>query len=208
MKKIMSLCVAMLIVFSFFGCAASVDDVPNDDFDNGDVNNDKSNYTFVSLHADYPFYYNVEDITNAAANIYIGTVKSVTFEIIDMKTGKIDNSSKSQSSSRMLYTVYTVSVKTSLKGDNPSEIKIRRIGGLVGHKESEQFKKMQDSGLLSKYDGIPVISDIDSIELDVDGEYLFCTNRYGGDFDSVINLTQFAHSMDSNEAKLILKSSK
>ena len=173
-----------------------------------DKNNDNSmsDYTIVSYSADYPLYKNYYDIANAATNIYIGTVESITYEIIDMKTGKVDDSPKSQSSSRMLYTVYTISVKSSLKGENPSEIKICRIGGLVGYNEKQQYDKMLKSGLLNRYNGIPVVAVDEGVILDIGSEYLFCTKRSSSEFDFVINPTQFAHKTNSEEAELIVKS--
>ncbi len=218
MKKTISLCVMSLILL-LLGCTDLPDGTPsrelsyenvsdlNDESTNHtDVENGTSNYTFISLHADYPEYDNIESVSNAATNIYIGTVKDISYEIIDMKTGKVDNSAESQSSSRMLYTIYTVSVTTSLKGENPSEIKIRRIGGLIGCNETDQYEKMEKSGLLSKYNGIPIVDK--SVTLNVDDEYIFCTQRTGGDFDFVINLTQFAYKVNSYEAELLIENNK
>lgn len=221
MKKLISLCV-MSFVILLFGCTALPNDKPNSKLSNENssvannqstnhsgVGNNPSSYLFISVHVAYPVYDSVEEIANAATNIYIGTVKNISYEIVDMENEKIDNSPKSQSSSRMLYTIYTVSVKTSLKGDNSSEIKIGRIGGLVGYNEAEQYRKMKESGLLSKYNGIPMgsVTD-DSINLSIGGEYLFCTSRRGGDIDNVINLTQFAFAVDSDEAERLIALSK
>lgn len=59
-----------------------------------------------------------------------------------MKTGKTDNSPESLSTSRMLYTVYTISVSDSVKGDNPEEIRICTLGGIAGYNEEAQFSKL------------------------------------------------------------------
>ena len=165
--------------------------------------NDEEDARVAQIAVSYPVYHNVGEIANAATNIYVGTVTDISYEIVDMKTGKVDNSPESESTSRMLYTIYTVSVTSSLKGKNPSEIKISRLGGVVNCQESEQIEKLQESGLLSKYFGIPVVSD--TVQVHLGNEYLFCTHRVGGDFDLVINLTQFAHEINSDEANLIKK---
>ena len=196
MKKTLLLCIVISLLFFLLGCTSS-------------ATNSESNYPFVTIQADYPYYSNIEDIMSAASHIYVGTVKSISFEIIDMKTGEIDESPESKSSSRMLYTIYTISVKTSVKGDNPAEVKIGRTGGLKGYNEKEQFEKMQKSGLLSAYDGIPLMTGADSTAaLNVGSEYLFCTRRPGEHLDIPISPGEFAHKIGSNEANSILKASK
>lgn len=156
------------------------------------------------LNMDWPMYSNAEDLCNAATQIYTGIVRDISFEIIDYVTGKADASATSESSHRMLYTVYTISLTKSIKGNNHEEIKIGRIGGIVGYKEAEQYSKLESSGLLNGYRGLPVVADTWAT-LDIGKEYLFCTARSRGDYDFVINPTQFVHYLDSYNASLIMQ---
>lgn len=160
----------------------------------------------ISVQASYPVYNTAEEIADAATNIYAGTVKDISFEVIDTKTGKTDNSSDSLSTSRMLYTVYTISVSDSVKGDNPEEIRICTLGGIAGYNEEAQFSKLRSSGLITKYNGIPITES--KCSLAVGSKYLFCTSRTVGDYDFVVNSTQFAHRMDSDNATAIIRASK
>lgn len=191
MRRILLLCV-ISFALCLFGCAQSHDTEPNTESNASEPNieSEASDYKFTSLCVEYPFYKDTAEIVGASEYIYTGTVKDITFEIIDMKTGKTDNSSDSASTDRMLYTVYTISLINSVKGDNPSETKICTMGGMVGYKEAEQYGKMEASGLLNEYGGIPTVAE--GSALSIGGEYLFyIANRAEGN-DLVVNLTQFA----------------
>ena len=135
------------------------------------------------------------EIVTASSNIYTGKVKNISFEIVNMKTGTADSSAASGKTDCMLYTVYTVDVLKSYKGDNSGEIKICVIGGIAGYRENEQYDALQAAGLYEQYNGIPVVDG--GCSLAIDGEYLFCTSRTAGGYDFVINKTQFAHAVNS-----------
>ena len=70
-----------------------------------------------------------------------------------MPTGETVDASDSSEASRMLYTVYTVQLSDSFKGENPHEIKIYRIGGLIGYKESVQYSMIEKAGFFDEYHG-------------------------------------------------------
>lgn len=170
------------------------------DLNASDLNSD---YPILNFHPDWPSYNTAEEIVKAATNIYSGTVIEISFSIVDMKTGSVDEDPKSTSTSRMLYTIYTVEVQESYKGDNASKIKICKTGGLNNYRVKEQYDLMNISGMLSQYSGIPVCDD--ECSLAVGKEYLFCTSRTAGDFDYIINPTQFAYDPNSENAKAIIK---
>lgn len=164
----------------------------------------ESSYKIINLSPDWPYYKSFEEIVAASTNIFTGKVKSITFDVINMKTGKIDNSTDSDNTDRMLYTIYTIDVLSSLKGENAGEIKICRIGGTPGYNEEEQYKIICSSGLDKTLNGIPMITG-DVCNLKSDDECLFCTSRTVGDFDFIINQTQFAHKIDSEDCKSIIE---
>ena len=204
MKNILLLFIAVLVL-CLFGCSSSNNESNflNDKKVSGvNLENVSSEYTFSKVYVDYPEYNTEKELVEAASNIYVGVVTKISYEIIDMQTGKVDSSPESKSNSRMLYTIYTLSVKNSLKGENPSEIKIRRIGGTIGHHEDEQYTKMKSSGLMSEYGGIPVVDIANNVN--IGSEYLFCVKRSASGFDIVLNLTQFAYQVDSVEAEGIM----
>lgn len=200
MKKILCLC--MIFILFLTGCSNTLNsEIPND----LNAMNGKSEYTIASVTADYQEYDTPDKIVNAATNIYVGTVKEISYEIIDMQTAKAVSSIESADISPMLYTVYTIEIVNSLKGENSTEIELAVMGGIEGFKESEQYSKLEAAGLLSKYGGIPVVAGEKAI-LGIGEDYLFCVRRSSGDYDLVINLTQYAHRIDSDNAEVILKS--
>ena len=156
---------------------------------------------YIQIYRDYPVYKTASEIVNNSSKIYIGTVKNISFEIIDMNTGKVDEDYNSKSNLRMLYTVYTISVKNSLKGDKFEEVKIYRMGGLRDYKINEQYGKIKESGLFEKYQGIPLLYCNNYISPVLEREYLFCTNEW----DYAINPTQFACEINSRIAEKIIE---
>lgn len=165
---------------------------------------ESSYYHTVLTHFDYPSYSSAAEVSKAAENVYTGTVTDISFEIIYMQTGETVDTGDSSEASRMLYTVYTVQLSDSFKGENPDEIKIYRIGGLIGYKESLQYNMIEKAGLFDKYHGIPVTTDADASKLTVGAQYLFCTVRPVEGHDVPINPTQFAYDPASASANEII----
>ncbi len=163
-----------------------------------------SYYHTVLTHFDYPSYSSAAEVSKAAENVYTGTVTDISFEIIYMQTGETVDTGDSSEASRMLYTVYTVQLSDSFKGENPDEIKIYRIGGLIGYKESLQYNMIEKAGLFDEYHGIPVTTDADASKLTVGAQYLFCTVRPVEGHDVPINPTQFAYDPASASANEII----
>lgn len=163
-----------------------------------------SEYPIISLHssADWPWYSTAGEIVDASTEIYSGKITGITFEIVDLVTGKADRSPDSESTHRMLYTLYSIEVTDSYKGESVSEKVICITGGLAGYNEKEQYDLLESSGLLDKYHGIPVTEKIRSLK--IGSEYLFCTARTAGDYDHIINPDQFAYQLDSKNAKKII----
>lgn len=163
-----------------------------------------SEYPIISMHssADWPWYSTVGEIDDASTEIYSGKITGISFEIVDQATGKADRSPNSTSANRMLYTLYTVAVTDSYKGETVSEKVICITGGMAGYNEKEQYDLLESSGLLDKYHGIPVTEKIRSLK--IGSEYLFCTARTAGDYDHIINPDQFAYRLDSENAKKII----
>lgn len=163
-----------------------------------------SEYPIISMHssADWPWYSTVGEIVDASTEIYSGKITGISFEIVDLTTGKADRSPDIESAHRMLYTLYTVAVTDSYKGETVSEKVICITGGMAGYNEKEQYDLLESSGLLNKYHGIPVTEKIRSLK--IGSEYLFCTARTAGDYDHIINPDQFAYQLDSENAKKII----
>lgn len=196
MKYIKSMA-AVWIVLLMTGCTAP----------GPEGGSDQSGYPITYLHPDWPSYATAEEIEKASTYIYSGTVTDVSFEIIDYSTGKIDRDRSSTASSRTLYTIYTIRTDKNFKGESPSEVKICVIGGIVGFREEEQFKLLESSGLIQPgREGIHV--SVDDCRLATGKEYLFCTSGRVDGLDFIINPDQFAHNMESEDAKEVIRAIK
>lgn len=203
MKKIITVFLPLLliIIFVFTGCSSKMlkDSYPQD----LNVSHD-DNFQVFKLYPDWPKYNSIDEIVNASTNVYSGYVTDISFDIIDYSTGMSDNNPNSTSKSRTIFTVYTVSLKTNYKGKSPSEIKICKIGGILGYKENEQYDLLRSSMLIPEGSVGIYVSD-DDCRLAIGNEYLFCISRLSGDFDHIINPYQFAYHIDSENAKSIIK---
>jgi len=105
----------------------------------------------------------------------------------------------------MLYTVYTVEITDNYKGENDKTIQICVEGGIAGLNDEKQYQLLQESGLLTRYGGIPIYES--GKKLDLNASYLFCTRRSDGDYDFIVNMDQFAYFTDSASATQIKQQS-
>ena len=161
--------------------------------------------TVILVDADWPYYNTARDVVSASSNVFSGKVTDISFEIIDLVTGKEARDPETSDNTRMLFTVYTVEVKENYKGEAAQTVKIARIGGLKKYNMNEQRILMELSGLMeTTANSIPVCG-TDAASPAIGNEYLFCTSKQSGDFEYVINPSQFAHATDSSNAKAIIK---
>ena len=189
---------AMLVITACAGSTLLDDAFPQDlKTENG---GNKTSF----IHADWPYYHTAKEIIDASSYIFAGTVTDIYFEIVDLKTGKADRDADSQSTSRAIQTVYTIEISKTYKGNERSAVKLCAEGGVKGYKEAEQNELLRSAGLLKPGSDCIVICDTAGITLEPGREYLFCTYRGIGDFDFIVNATQFAFSLDSYNAIIIL----
>ena len=161
-------------------------------------------YPVIEFFMDWQVCKTKQEVAQVSTNIYYGKIVDISFEIIDEITGMVDRDISSESTSRMLHTVYTIRVTNSIKGDNPPEVKICIAGGMPGYQEDVQFELMETSGLISQYHAIPFCAGQEpALALSQGETYLFCTIRGSGGFDYIINPTQFAYPANSFDAAWI-----
>ena len=189
------------VLIGLSGCARS-----NELSDSGIPNHTvptETEYPVFLLEPDWPAYQTSDEVVNASTNIFAGKITDISFAIINYKTGKTVASVEPDSKKCMLYTVYTVEVTESYKGDNHGTVQIAVEGGIAGFEDEDQFALMENSGLSEEYSGIPVVEN--SKNLETSETYLFCTYRSAGDYDFIINMEQFAFFDDSASASQIKK---
>ena len=127
MKRFLAIVLSLIMTACFAGCNKAI----NNQFPNDLVVSTETEHPMITQSPEWPVYNTAAEIVTASSNIYTGKVKNISFEIVNMKTGTADSSAASGKTDCMLYTVYTVDVLKSYKGDNSGEIKICVIGGIA-----------------------------------------------------------------------------
>ena len=139
-----------------------------------------SNETSSTVDAEYPAYDTAQDLIDSANLIFSGTVKNVTYEMLDVRSnaGK-DSSTGLDKSEKIAYTIYEISVAKIYKGSSKEEtIKIKCPGG-------------EKDGPQNVVEGVE--------ELQQGKEYLFLTQTYENTYPSLLNVTQAAYDMDQQQ---------
>ncbi|SNS83000.1 hypothetical protein SAMN05446037_10235 [Anaerovirgula multivorans] len=128
-NKLLIIIICCNMILTLIGCSTQ----------NTNVKQEEKLITVV--HADYPYYPSIDALAERATTVIEGTIVDSRVEEIDDRTkvdlgveGEIDdrmNPSKDTPPSIRVYTVYTVKVSNTYKGDvKPGEtIEVKQIGG-------------------------------------------------------------------------------
>ncbi len=202
MKKTRIIVLIAVVFVLCNGCGSKLNnDIPNDFTPVYDPN-----VEYALSHTDWVHYDTAQKIVDKSDVIFVGKLETITFEVVDFRTGKtVQEVTQENYMDTGLYTIYSVVPEKRYVGDVGDRVYISLIDGLPGYDEKKQLELLEKTGL-SKYLGgkIPV-SDGQRCNLAVGKSYLFCVIRTWGDYDCVINPTQFAFDLDSENAKEILK---
>ena len=145
----------------------------------------------TKLHADWPYYDSLQELAEAATDIYEGKIVNISFDIVDMYTGKSLSESESVDKSHLeLYTVYEVEVSKTYKGTEKDKRSFCVVGGLDHYKLEDQYDLMSSAQIYTPDMGIKVIDEFRT--LNIGESYLFLTADNGGTYDYIVNANQFA----------------
>ncbi len=154
------------------------------------------NIKITYFSADWPYYHTVETLTEAASDIFEGKITNISFDTVNIRTGKSEKQSSDKSSLR-LYTVYKIEVSDFYKGNKKEIMYIGVMSGKKGYKEAEQYEVMKNSGILNEGVGILVLNE--NVPLEIGESYLFLTGNLGGTYNEIINIDQFAFPINKTE---------
>lgn len=145
------------------------------------VDETKSEVITIQNSADYPFYATAQELVEAADLIFSGSVESVTYEVLDVRTEYGTDSLTGLSEAQgILYTLYEIKVSEVYKGTFEGDtLTIKCPGGEV-------------DGSLHISDGTSTISQ--------GGIYLFLTATYENTYPSLLNADQACYDMNLPEA--------
>ncbi len=146
-----------------------------------DINGDY--LSFFSFQ--YEVFETPKELADMADMVFIGKVKSLSFEILDFRTG-LPPTEQTDEDDKILYTNYTVEVLTSYKGNASGTFTFKEYGGVRDRYIDEQIKA------LTAIKEHPTISDIPVCEYDnyiiEEGHtYLFSLDKLNSGFFSLLN---------------------
>ncbi len=133
------------------------------------------------IHAEYPLYDTAQELVGEADLVFSGTIESVSYEMLDVRTDTGEDSVTGLSQSQKIpYTVYEVKVDSIYKGDSSETyISIKCPGG-----ETDDSQYIVEGGTFLQ-----------------EGEsYLFLTKTYKNTYPSLLNATQSTYNMNEPNA--------
>ena len=144
------------------------------------VDETKSEVITIQNSADYPFYATAQELVEAADLIFSGSVESVTYEVLDVRTESGTDSLTGLSEAQgTLYTLYEIKVSEVYKGTfEENTLTVKCPGG-------------EGDGSLHISEGVPAISQ--------GGIYLFLTATYENTYPSLLNADQACYDMNVPE---------
>lgn len=135
------------------------------------------------------------ELVEASDMVFLGTVKNITFAILDKSTGKIvEPSTNSQELDvENLYTIYEINVNTIYKGTECETVYFAAPGGLQYYQEEEQLQLLESYGIQ------PTIYLLDGYDICMIGEEYLFTLRDRGWYPYLRQTAhkQFAYSKDT-----------
>ena len=169
MKKIFSSILLAGITLTLAACGSTANTAKN------------AEGVVTTIHAEYPSYDTANDLVNSADLIFSGTVESISYEDLNVRTESGTDSTTGLSSSDSIpYTIYEIKVDTIYKGTAQEDtISIKVPGGEI---DGTQY----------------IVDDAPTISL---GEtYLFLTKTYENTYPSLLNVTQATYDLNAPEA--------
>lgn len=185
-------------VLAFSGCAknggniSESTDLPErtpqgDMFTEAPSGEEITEHVFTEIAGDWPYYATAEELTAASDSVFKGKLTDISFVTADLS---------GSSRNDMLYTVYTVEVEKTFKGEDVPVRKIMKPGGIEGYNEQEQIEALAAAGLPGNT--IPCIKNIG--RLTPGNEYLFCVTERTETYDNIVNPSQFVFDLNSENA--------
>jgi len=202
MKKIVILFLCIILLCSLPAC------------DDQDKSKEKANTTSntnnsqVSLpegpyairSADWPVYSDAEDLINAADIVFVGKITNIEFQVLD-SSNALPVSESTSDYARTLYTIYTVEISTTYKGDTDDISKIRVMGGMVDYEIENQLKVMEEGKTFARENGIPIWDNYYKVQCSLGSSYLFVLRQFETGYPTIVNLDQAVFGLEEPTLK-------
>lgn len=124
---------------------------------------------YHEMMADWGVFYSLEEMLDASEGVFVGTVKDISFQVLDQHTGQ-PPTAETEDTDRWLYTFFEIEVLASYRGEVGKTVKIRWMAGLQGFREEEQRAALALGGCDDR--GIPIVA-CGSPDIQIGETYLF-----------------------------------
>ena len=183
MKKT-SIALMMVIIIALSSCAG------NSNYTTGEPLMDT--WKNGNMGGDWPVYSNATELTNKAELVFIGKITGVSFTVFDITTGH-PPTEKTEDRHRELITLYEFEVIEIYKGNVSGVSRFWMSGGIVGYREDEQIKLMEEENVWEREYGIFMWEGLRKYEI---GEpYLFALRHRDNILPYLLNLEQSVYSL-------------
>lgn len=162
------------------GCSAEQSEVADNEHD---THVTKVNVVYQTISPDWPLYGSADELIDACDKVVLGTVTDISFQMIDIRTGK-EAEEEVEESYCYLYTVYDIDVIETYKGQSSQTEQVRVIGGVEGDYETEQVAALREQ----EQPTIFVLED--SVRLNEGETYLFMLAEYNDAIPTIVNVVQ------------------
>ena len=155
---------------------------------------------YVLTTSDWPLYSSAKDLIDNADLVFIGKITGIDFEVLD-SSNALPVSETTPHYARQLYTIYTVEISQTYKGDTTDITKIRVMGGLVDCDIDTQLEVMENGNAFGKENGIPILDNYYKVQCKIGNSYLFTLRQFETGYPTIMNVDQSVFDLNDPTRK-------
>ena len=155
---------------------------------------------YVITTSDWPLYSSAKDLINNADLVFIGKITGIDFDVLD-SSNALPVSETTPHYARQLYTIYTVEISQTYKGDTTDITKIRVMGGLVDCDIDTQLEVMENGNAFGKENGIPILDNYYKVQCKIGNSYLFTLRQFETGYPTIMNVDQSVFDLNDPTRK-------
>ena len=155
---------------------------------------------YVITTSDWPLYSSAKDLINNADLVFIGKITGIDFDVLDSSTA-LPVSENTPNYARQLYTIYTVEISQTYKGDTTDVTKIRVMGGVVDYNIDTQLEVMEIGNAFGKENGIPILDNYYKVQCKIGNSYLFTLRQFETGYPTIMNVDQSVFDLNDPTRK-------
>lgn len=178
-KKIMGIIMMLLLLWTT-GCSTEGNEAAENEIDTMAT---ELNIVYETISPEWPLYGAADELIDASDKIILGTVTDVSFQMIDIRTGKSPEGEADELYC-YLYTIYDIDTLETYKGEPSQKEQVRVIGGIEGAYETEQVAALGGQ----EQPTIFILGD--SARLNEGETYLFMLAQYDDAIPTIVNVEQ------------------